>query len=345
MRCCRWPIALALLLSAVAEVRAQIIFPIAGNFGTYTYKRGRLTVNGYFAEPYPIVAGSVGPFGPVFVGPVNPYAVGPLGGYFPGVPFGSSNSRITVQYIAPTYVIRDSRPGAEYDIAGVDLDAVLASQANKAPRAMAAAPAPEAPEPARDAKIAAEANVGRLKQPEPPEAAPEKPRNDVPPSPPAARKKQPTDDVTLGLTAFQAGEYGLAARHFQRAVAAQPRTGRTYFLLAQAEFALGKYRAAAAAIEAGLMRMPEWPAQVFRPRQDLYRDNDANFMAQVKRLEDAVTHQPNESTFLFLLAYQLWFDGRRQDASVLFQRVRPLTSDPIVVDAFLRVAPGALAAN
>jgi tetratricopeptide (TPR) repeat protein len=357
MKHCRWPIALALLFAGSAEIHAQIVFPIAGNFGTYTYKRGRLTVQGWYSEPYPIVAQGVSPFGPVVIGPVNPYAVGPLGGYFPGIPYGNTNSRITIQYITPAYVVSGAGLGQEYDIRGVDLDIVLAQKAEKARQeGLAAAPAD------KKAKFAGAADVAKL-QPEPPPAqkraaekpAAEKPAPEVadlrvPPPPERPRpKKEHADEYSrlldLGMTAFKAQEYGMAARHFQQAIATQPRTGRTYFLLAQAEFALGKYKAAAASIEAGLVRQPDWPAQAFQPRADLYPRDDNDFMTQVKRLEEAVTGQPKHGPYLFLLAYQLWFDGRRQEAGPIFQRARAVAIDPIPIDAFLRADKGVLAAN
>jgi Flp pilus assembly protein TadD len=55
------------------------------------------------------------------------------------------------------------------------------------------------------------------------------------------------------------------------------------------------------------------------------------------KLAEAVEQHPNDDSLLFLLGYQLWFDGKRDQAEVLFKRAATLTLDRTHIDRFLNV--------
>jgi hypothetical protein len=64
---------------------------------------------------------------------------------------------------------------------------------------------------------------------------------------------------------------------------------------------------------------------------------------QRKWLQEAYAKQPNEPAFAFVLAYQLWFDGEREEAVKLFRQARLTASDPTFIDLFLKALPQAAA--
>jgi tetratricopeptide (TPR) repeat protein len=178
---------------------------------------------------------------------------------------------------------------------------------------------------------------------------PVKPEADKPPAPPQRpRPARPEEDpraeydrlLSLGRTAFAAREYGRAAQRFQQATQVQPNAALAHFLLAQSFLALGKYRDAVEAIHAGLARQPDWPTAFFKPL-DLYGPHVAEYPEHLRRLEEVWHRQPDDPVLLFLYAYQLWFDGRKEEARLLFQRALPGATDPGVIQGFLRALPPA----
>jgi hypothetical protein len=169
----------------------------------------------------------------------------------------------------------------------------------------------------------------------PPEHVPEPPR---PPRPEADPRAESARLSALGKDAFAAGEYGRAAQRFRQAIQVNPRDAQAHFLLAQAEVALGKYDEAVDAIYAGLRIDPDWPTSKFRPVQ-LYGDNVADLPEHLKHLEDALTRQPDDAVLLFLYAYQLWFDGRQEEARRLFQRAAAVAPDKSYSERFLLARP------
>jgi len=169
------------------------------------------------------------------------------------------------------------------------------------------------------------------------------PRPEPPPLPgPVAAETDPkrasAQLIKLGKEAFAAREYARAERRFQEATAFLVDDRVSFFLLAQAQFALGKYQEAAAVIEDGLRFQPAWPLASFRPRQ-LYEGNVAEYGEQLKRLALALDKYPDDPFLLFLYAYQLWFDNRHDEAKALFQRAKPLAIDPRFCDRFLQPVP------
>jgi hypothetical protein len=143
--------------------------------------------------------------------------------------------------------------------------------------------------------------------------------------------------VKLGMEAFAAQQYGRGAERFRRALAVDDRAN-VHFLLAQAEFALGKYFEALDAIAAGLKLDPNWPASPFRP-QTLYGPDGADFTEQLQRLQTSLSRHPDDPVLLFLYAYQLWFDGRRNEALPLFQRAAAVSPDKAAIERFFQAKP------
>jgi len=169
----------------------------------------------------------------------------------------------------------------------------------------------------------------------PPEEAPELPR---PPRPEADPRAESARLNALGKAAFAAGEYGRAAQRFRQAAHVNPNDARADFLLAQAEVALGKYDEAVEAIQAGMRLEPDWPTAKFRP-VTLYEDNVSDLPEHLQALEDALARHPDDSVLLFLYAYQLWFDGRQEEARPLFRRAAAVAPDKSFSERFLLARP------
>jgi hypothetical protein len=185
----------------------------------------------------------------------------------------------------------------------------------------------------------------KIEAPPPPKAK-EMPKQPPEPPPEADPREENTRLVKLGLTAFSSREYGLAAHRFRQATLVEPKSAPAYIFLAQAQFALGKYRQAVDAIHAGMNLTKNWPKAPFQPRLDLYKGAEGDFVVHLKRLQDTLATSPNDPVYLFLTGYQLWFDGRQNDAVELFKQARPLTADRRFIDQFLAAAaPAAVAAK
>jgi Tetratricopeptide repeat len=191
------------------------------------------------------------------------------------------------------------------------------------------------------------ANRPGVPAPPPPPAppAPQGPRPfDVdlprPPMPEADPKTESGRLIALGRVAFAAREYGRAAQRFREAVKLTPADEMPYFLLGQALFAAGRYPEAVAAIRVGVQLRPDWPMVRFPPRE-LYGINAVDFEDQQRRLRQSLEEFRNDSELLFLLGYELWFDGKADEGRALFLKARPGAADPAVIDRFLAARPAA----
>jgi tetratricopeptide (TPR) repeat protein len=145
--------------------------------------------------------------------------------------------------------------------------------------------------------------------------------------------------IMLGREAYADQGYGRALQRLQQASGADPKNAEAHLLLGQALFALGKYREAVREIQAGLVLNPGWAKMPFRPL-DLYGPNVADYAEQMFALDTAVTAQPNDADLLFLLGYQRWFDGRRDEAGRLFQKANRLQPNNPATLLFLNQLPG-----
>jgi hypothetical protein len=310
----------------------------SAGFGRHHHER---SFSGYLSGPF-------GSFG------MDLYPPGSVGFYTPGyvgvMPYGPSFRQITIYYgpssqptpqPVPVPVIQQPD-----ELAGVDLDNVqvrprlrdlgrgLPGPGEDAPRNLPGDPA-SVFRPVRpgDRDLARQPFV----IPEPARA----PRKPLPEPPPPA--DNPRDEVArllgLGNAAFTAQEYGRAAQRFRQATVVDPAQPMPYFLLAQAQFALGKYRDAVASIHAGMRLKRDWPSARF-PVRDLYGPNPADYTAHLRQLQDALAQNPADPVLLFLYAHQLWFDGQQDEARKVFRRAKAVAPDTTYIDRFLEVGPG-----
>ena len=371
MKACRGTLAALVLLCWGGEAPAQLVVPgpayLPGFYYTSgigaSYRSGRLRIGAFVGTGLPAVAAIPAPAvvlpGPVFPGPIifpvlpfnqgflagpGPVAVIP-GGVpivgFPTVPlYGYSDVRIN---IVPQLVVSGGRGAIaeDYDTRGVDLDVLV---------------------PGRKLGIGLEQEAKAAPPVAKPQAAAAAPAKDKPAAPPAklplvppalpADLAEPRSDpvqesmrlVSLGLLAFNAGEYGLAAQRLHQATASDPTSARAYLLLAQAQAVLGRFEHAVKSIEAGMRRQANYAVSGFVPRTELFKGGEADWDAERKLLENLHKKEPKNPVFLFLLAHQMWFDGERPAATKLFQQLRPLVADPFFVDVFLTAAGPKLAA-
>jgi hypothetical protein len=320
-------LALLLLLGGVTAAPAQFILPspYAGGFGISIGKYGRH-------------------------GHLSAYLAGGYGYYESPFFYPAGFNRVTVVqvYNPPTVVVAPPPIVADLDRPAPRLP--------PRPRAEEVEPPVEKPLPGEPAggfrPVRAEDRARAREQvppaappPKPPEAPKEKekpkekpPELPHPPFPEADPRAESARLSALGRAAFAAGQYGRAAQRFGQATRVNPNAADAYFLLAQAEVALGKYDEAVEAIQAGMRLEADWPTAKFRP-VTLYDGNVADLPEHLWRLEDALTRHPDDAVLLFLYAYQLWFDGRQDEARPLFQRAAAVAPDKSFSERFLLARP------
>ena len=316
-------LAVVLLIAGAVELRAQVIvlsnpYVATSGGGLFYSRSGR-------HSSFSLAVGTVNVAPLYYAGPyyAAPYA-------YSGV------SRVTVVYgpapalPAPTLVAAMPRV-LHLDDLGV-LDPNLRGEFppdRKAPEPVAPPQGPALPG-GRDAgvfKPLAPDNREQANKPVPAEKPKPPPPPPVPPPPELPRAARPDADpkneskrlIDLGRTAFAAREYGRAAQRFRDAAKQAPDDAMPHFLFAQALFAAGQYAAAVDAIRDGMRLRPDWPTARFPPR-DLYGPNAADFAEHLGQLRAALGQSPNDAGLLFLQAYQLWFDGRQDEARPFFQR-------------------------
>lgn len=132
--------------------------------------------------------------------------------------------------------------------------------------------------------------------------------------PPPYYRNLPADYVAAGRRAFRAGQYELALSHWQYALLGSPKDGGIQLFIAQACFALGKYQAAATALQTGLQILPqnEW-GHVVKDYSHLYA-NVQHYKDQLKALEDARNAKPDDPAMRLVLGYQFGYLGHPKHA-------------------------------
>jgi Tetratricopeptide repeat len=294
----RIALAAAALLLPVSVGHAQVV----GGFGQrqaigFQIRSGPYNSFGYRAGGY-----GWG-FGPIY-GPVPSWYYG-----WPGIPI--INNPIVVQPPSPPVVIQNiiNAPGG-----GPGRAAFIPPEFADPP----AQPAPKPGKPAPEKRVG-----GPVIPPEPPKA-------------PAGLAGRADADrvVESGSRAFADGQYGRALELFRRAVVLTPDEPSAHYLVSQARFALGKYREAVTAIDAGMKVRPDWPAARFNSR-DLYWKKPVLFDDHLAALRQAVAGFPDDANLVFLLGHQLWFDGKRDEARPQFQKAAALAKGQTPAEAFL----------
>ena len=142
--------------------------------------------------------------------------------------------------------------------------------------------------------------------------------------PAAVRAVISSSPLDRGIAALEAGNYGQASRDLQKAVAAEPRSVKSRWLLAQSLWLTGKYNDAAAQARRALDD----------PTVDTARlTEDSRFLAQspfwetgVERLRQARVAFPADKNLILLEAVALQADGQNQKANPLW---RKLSTDPV----------------
>jgi hypothetical protein len=332
MKYARRLVALGMVLGLSAETHAQVrvltpapIAPVpgVGGYGIgFTFGRKNLAISGFLGRTY---YGYPGYFGPGFG----------FGGYgYNSVTYIYSPPAQVV--IPPPIIINNNinvnppagGPDDERGARGpnpLDDDRFLKIvPRNRRPvdEGMARKPAPE--------RVRPEAPAAAPKKAEKPA---EMPQRKLPVERPADNPKDENARL-LGLAreAFAVGEFGRAERRLAQAIRAEPNDVMPYFLLAQAQVALGQFREAVDSINEGTGRKPGWPGERFRPA-DLYGENKEELAEHQKRVEETLERNPDDFFLLFLRAYQLWFEGKQNDARAIFQRaaqVAPEKYKPLV---------------
>jgi hypothetical protein len=184
-------------------------------------------------------------------------------------------------------------------------------------------------------------NIPRMPAPERLPPIPKVPELNIPPAPLPLEPKRDADarvelnrQLDLGRAAMGDGEFGRALHRFEEAIRVSPQTASGYFHRAQAEFALGKYREAVASIVEGLRLRPDWSSARFQPRE-LYGNNLGLFDLHLQELKNTLDLRPQDPALLFLYGYQLWFDGRRGEATPILERAIERSQNPEPIQTFL----------
>lgn len=329
MKTARQLVAIALLLVCGTEVRAQILIgpppvgPVGGWGVGFGYGRRNLVIAGGIGRTY----------------------YGYPGFGFPGFGYGGGYASVTYVYSPPPQVIvappiiinnninvnppenpadggREARGPNPLD----DERFLKIMPRKRKPDEVAAAPRMPG-EPAGGFRKVDPRE--RIRPEAPPAKKAEKPAPELPGKPGRAAdnpKDENARQVALAREAFAAGEYGRAERRLAQAVRVAPNEPLAYFLLAQAQIALGQFREAVDALEEGSRRKPAWPGERFRIR-DLYGENEDDFAEHRKRLEETLERNPNDFFLLFLRGYELWFEGKQAEARGLFQRAEKVAPE------------------
>jgi tetratricopeptide (TPR) repeat protein len=140
----------------------------------------------------------------------------------------------------------------------------------------------------------------------------------------------------LGREAFEILQYGRALERWKQAVKVAPQDSPSYFLLAQAQMATGKYHEAVVSIETGMQLRVDWPTARFDPK-DLYGKNQAFYDQHLQALKEALRSNPDNPELLFLVGYQYWFGANVDEAKKHFEKARQRTKQIPAIDSFLEL--------
>ncbi|HUY33615.1 MAG TPA: tetratricopeptide repeat protein [Pirellulales bacterium] len=189
-------------------------------------------------------------------------------------------------------------------------------------------PGPLAPEPnaTRQPKQAAVggAAVGGAKPP--------KRKTRVSNAPALARAKE---YLKFGDEHFRTQRFSDAYQRYKKAASAAPDVAEAHFRQGFSLLALGKYDSAHRAFLRGLELQPDWAKSTFR-LDELYGANRLAKTNQFEQLAAAAGDQPGNSSLMFLLGVELYFDGQRERARKFFVRAGRLGEDQTHLSGFFK---------
>jgi tetratricopeptide (TPR) repeat protein len=140
--------------------------------------------------------------------------------------------------------------------------------------------------------------------------------------------------VESGRIAFGSGEYGRAMELFRKAADQNPNDPVIYYLLAQTQFTVGKYKEAVASLSAGMTLKGDWSAAKFEPR-NLYGNKPELFDDHLNQLRGALVQFADDASLNFLLGHQLWFDGKREEAMPFLMKAKAAPRGASPAELFL----------
>ncbi len=110
--------------------------------------------------------------------------------------------------------------------------------------------------------------------------------------------------------------------------------------LGDALFGERRFNEAAAAVEDGLISLPQWPTTAIDIRESF--GNHALYELLLDDLRAAVAAHPDDAELQFLLGYQLYFTGRRDEAKSYFQTALKLNPNHSAAKTFLNASSAPL---
>jgi tetratricopeptide (TPR) repeat protein len=155
-----------------------------------------------------------------------------------------------------------------------------------------------------------------------------------PPLPPPPETASQAFDAARA--AFKTGDYRTALTKVEQSLKDFPQDPVAHEFRALVLFAMGNYRAAAAAINALLAGGPGWD---WTTMSSLYADTET-YKKQLKALEDAATAAPNDPATHFLLAYHYTTVGETDLAIAELKTVHKLQPNDVVTTRLLTMLAG-----
>jgi len=144
------------------------------------------------------------------------------------------------------------------------------------------------------------------------------------------------DYMRLGDFRFYMGQFTLAGEAYRQAHKKRPEDPFALFAMVHAAFANGEYRLASRYLEQALAIEPDWALFEFR-LQEFYGDIE-EYQRHLANLQRQVELRPNDPETKFLLAYVYYFSGRFADSADLMAEVLRLEPGFKRADYFLRLA-------
>jgi cytochrome c-type biogenesis protein CcmH/NrfG len=183
--------------------------------------------------------------------------------------------------------------------------------------------------------------------------APADPVDAPPRDAPAKRKPKATSAeqkgkagkfIAFGDANFANHKYIPAVERYKTASQVAPDLPETYLRQGHALVALGQYENASKAFKRGLRMRSDWSDWPFRLDQ-LYAQDPLAKTSHIETLAKAVESNPLDSTLLFDLGMQLYFDGQHERAAVFFARVAELggNEERLLNDLLPKPAPAGAA--